>query len=199
LPAGEHKQALAVICAIALLMVFAVSMRAMLRNGQRNVPAEARERAHAWPLPTAVGMLAICGVATVLVSDWFVQALNPAIDRLGISEAFAGIVVVAIVGNTVGVVEVRLALQGKADLALSVALNGALQVAVALIPILILISFFFFPDAPFTLTIPPIMAIAVALSVLVVTLVCVDGQADFVDGAALVGLYVLIATVFWWG
>lgn len=199
LPAAEHKQALAVVCAIALLIVFVVSMRAMLRNGDRNVPAEARERVHVWPLPVAVGILALCGVATVLVADWFVEALDPAIARLGISQTFAGIVVVAIAGNTAGIVEIRLALEGKADLALSVALNGALQVAVALIPILILISFFFFPNAPFTLTIPPIMAIAVALSVLVVTLVCVDGQADIVDGAALVGLYVLIAAVFWWG
>jgi Ca2+:H+ antiporter len=116
LPAGEHKQALAVVCAIALLLVFAVSMRAMLTNGERKVPAEARERAHVWPLPVAVGVLAVCGVATVLTSDWFVQALDPAINRLGISQAFAGLVVVAIVGNTVGVVEIRLAHQGKADL-----------------------------------------------------------------------------------
>jgi Ca2+:H+ antiporter len=43
------------------------------------------------------------------------------------------------------------------------------------------------------------LAVALALSVLVVTLVCVDGRADIVDGAALVGLYVMIAAIFWWG
>jgi Ca2+:H+ antiporter len=138
-------------------------------------------------------------VITVLLSDWFIEALRPATEQLGISEAFAGFVVVAIAGNTVGVVEIRLAFQGNADLAVSVALNGALQVAVALIPVLVLVSFFFFDGAPFTLTIPPVMAAALALSVLVVTLVCVDGRADIVDGAALVGLYVLIAAIFWWG
>lgn len=199
LPAAQHTQALAVVCAIVLLVVFAISTRTMLQNGAREIPAEARKRSHVWPLWLAVVILGCCGIVTVLISDWFVEALDPAIDILGISPAFAGLVIVAIAGNTVGVVEIRLALQGKADLAVSVALNGALQVAVALIPVLILISFFFIGGAPFTLAIPPIMAIALALSVLVVTLVCVDGRADVVEGAALVGLYVVIAAIFWWG
>jgi Ca2+:H+ antiporter len=198
LPAARHEQELAVVCAIALLLVFAVSTREMLRNGERRIPPEARIRLRIWPLWLAVAVLLAGGLAVVLVSDWFVKALLPATERLGISGAFAGLVVVAIASNTAGVAEIRLAFQGKADLAVSVALNGALQVAVAVIPTLVLISFFFFPNAPFTLTIQPIMAIALMLSVLVVTLVCVDGRADMADGAALVGLYVLITATVWW-
>ena len=199
LPARQHSQELGVVCAVALLLVFAVSTRTMLRESERKIPAEARARPNVWPMWLALTLLAACGAATVLVSDWFIQALEPATNWLGISEAFAGLVVVAIASNTVGVVEIRLAFQGKADLAVSVALNSALQVAVALIPVLVLVSFFLFGDTPFTLIVPPIMAVALMLSVLVVTLVCVDGRADIVDGAALVGLYVLIATIFWWG
>jgi Ca2+:H+ antiporter len=170
----------------------------LAHEGQRTVPAEARKRDHAWPLALAVGVLAICGIAAALVSDWFVEALGPAIEALGISQAFAGLVVVAIAGNAVeNVVGIRLAAQGKADFAVSVVLNGALQIAVALIPILILVSYAF-GGTPFTLAIPPILAAALFLSVLVVTVVTVDGRADVVDGAALVGLYVIIATIFWW-
>lgn len=199
LPAARHERELAVVCALALLLVFTLSTQVMLRNGERKVSPEARARPQVWPIGLVLAILAICGVITVLLSDWFIEALRPATEQLGISEAFAGFVVVAIAGNTVGVVEIRLAFQGKANLAVSVALNGALQVAIALIPVLVLVSFFFFEGAPFTLTIPPVMAAALALSVLVVTLVCVDGRADIVDGAALVGLYVLIAAIFWWG
>ena len=199
LPAGAHEQPLSVICAIVLLMVFWVLTRAMLMHGQRAVPAEAHARAHAWSLATAVGVLMACGIAAVLVSDWFVEALKPAIEALGISQAFAGLVLVAIAGNAVeNVVGIRLAAEGKADLAVSVVLNSALQVAVALIPILILISFAI-GGTPFTLVIPPILAVALFLSVLVVTVVTVDGRADVVDGAALIGLYVIIAAIFWWG
>ena len=199
LPAGAHEQSLSVICAVVLLMVFWVLTRAMLMQGQRAVPAEAHARAHAWSLATAVGVLMACGVAAVLVSDWFVEALKPAIEALGISQAFAGLVVVAIAGNAVeNVVGIRFAAEGKADLAVSVVLNSALQVAVALIPILIFVSFAI-GGTPFTLPIPPILAVALFLSVLVVTVVTVDGRADVVDGAALVGLYVIIAAIFWWG
>ena len=52
LPAGEHEQALSVVCALALLVVFAVLTRAILTQGERAVPAEAHARADAWPLAT---------------------------------------------------------------------------------------------------------------------------------------------------
>ena len=75
-------------------------------------------------------------------------------------------------------------------------LNGALQVAVALIPILILVSFFI-GGTPFTLAIPPILAARSASRSSSSPSSRVDGEADMVDGAALVGLYVIIAAIFW--
>jgi Ca2+:H+ antiporter len=199
LPASEHEQALSVVCAVALLLVFAVLTKAMLKEAARTVPAEAHEREDVWPLSRAVGVLVACGVAAALVSEWFVGALEPAIAAVGISQAFAGLVIVAIAGNAVEhAVGIQLAWKGKAELAVSVVLNSALQVAVALVPVLVLVSLFI-GGTPFTLAIPPILAAAVFLAVLVVTIVTVDGEADMVDGAALVGLYVIIAAIFWWG
>jgi Ca2+:H+ antiporter len=199
LPAAEHEQALSVVCALVLLVVYAISIRAMLTRGGRTLPAEAHDRGGAWPLRTALAVLAGAGAAAGFVSEWFVAALEPAIEALGVSQAFAGLVIVAIAGNAVEhFVGVQLAYRGKAELAVSVVLNSALQVAVALIPILILLSLVI-GGTPFTLAIPPILAIAVGLAVLVVTIVTLDGEADMVDGAALVGLYVIIAAIFWWG
>lgn len=199
LPAGEHEQALAVVCAVVLLIVYAMSIRAMLTQGERTITAEAHQHGDAWPLQTAIIVLCGAGLGAAVVSEWFVDALEPAIEALGISQAFAGLVIVAIAGNAVEhAVGIQLAWRGKAELAVSVVLNSALQVAVALVPILILVSFFI-GGAPFTLAIPPLLAIAVALAVLVVTIVTVDGEADMVDGAALCGLYVIIAALFWWG
>lgn len=199
LPAGEHEQALSVVCAIALLLVFAVLTRAMLLPEGRSLPTEAHAREHVWSLATAIAVLSGCGVAAALVSDWFVEALEPSIEAMGISQAFAGLVVVAIAGNAVeNVVGIQLAWRGKAELAVSVVLNSALQVAVALVPILVIASFFL-GGTPFTLAIPPILAASLFLAVLVVTIVSVDGEADMVDGAALVGLYVIVAAIFWWG
>ncbi len=199
LPAASHEQDLAVVCAVVLLLVFAIMTKSMLSQGQRAVPAEAHAREHAWPLRTAIAVLLVCAGGAVLVSDWFVEALEPAIDAAGISQTFAGLVVVAIAGNAIeNVVGIRLAAAGKADLAVSVVLTSALQVAVVVVPILILVAFGM-GGAAFTLVIPPILSAALFLSVMVVTVVTVDGQADMVDGAALMGLYVIIATIFWWG
>ncbi len=198
LPAGEHEQALSVVCALALLVVFAVLTRAQLSEPERSPPDTAGPGS-GWTLGQAVGVLVGCGVAAALVSEWFVDALEPAIEALGISQAFAGLVIVAIAGNAVEhAVGIRLAYQGKAELAVSVVLNSALQVAVALVPILVLVSLAI-GGTPFTLAIPPILAASLFLAVLVVTIVTVDGEADMVDGAALVGLYVIIAAIFWWG
>lgn len=199
LPAASHEQELAVVCAVVLLIVFAILTKAMLAQGQRALPAEAHARANAWPLWTAMGVLLACAGGAVLVSDWFVEALEPAIDAAGVSQTFAGLVIVAIAGNAIeNVVGIRLAAANKAELAVSVILTSALQVAVVVVPILILVSFAM-GGAAFTLVIPPILAAAMFLSVMVVTVVTVDGEADMVDGAALIGLYIIIATIFWWG
>ncbi|MFO1036369.1 MAG: hypothetical protein U1E45_05960 [Geminicoccaceae bacterium] len=199
LPAGSHEPALAVICALVLLAVFATSVRAMLGEGERVLPEAAHAAASGWPLGLAIGVLVVTGIGAAFVSEWFVAALEPAIEALGISQAFAGLVIVAIAGNAVeNVVGIQLAAQGKADYAVSVILNSALQIAVALVPILILVSFFV-GGAPVTLALPPVLAIAVALTAILVTVITVDGEADEVEGAALIGLYVLIAAVFWWG
>jgi Ca2+:H+ antiporter len=199
LPASENEQALSVVCALVLLFVFAVLTRAQLTQSPRNLPPEAHVRDDVWPLRRAVAVLVASGIGAGFVSEWFVAALEPAIEAAGVSQAFAGLVVVAIAGNAVEhAVGIQLAWRGKAELAVSVVLNSALQVAVALVPIIVLASYFL-GGAPFTLAIPPILAASVFLAVLVVTIVTVDGEADMVDGAALVGLYVIIAAIFWWG
>ena len=65
-----------------------------------------------------LALLAVAGVGAALVSDWFVEALTPATQALGISEAFTGLVIVAIAGNAVeNFVGVQLAAKNKPDLA----------------------------------------------------------------------------------
>jgi Ca2+:H+ antiporter len=64
-------------------------------------------------------------VAPALVSDWCVTALEPAIEALGISQAFAGLVIVAIAGNAIeNVVGIQLAARGQADFAMSVIIQA---------------------------------------------------------------------------
>jgi Ca2+:H+ antiporter len=202
-PAAGHERALSIIAAIVLLAVFALSVPSSIRRGADET-AEATEatdpdEAARWPVPIAIGALALTGVLAALVSDWFVSALTPALGTLHISATFAGLVIVAIAGNAVeNVIGIQLAARNKADHALSVILNSPLQIALVLAPLLVLLS----PvigGATFTLVFPPLLVTTVVASVLAVSFVIIDGESDWLEGAALLGLYVVVAASFWWG
>ena len=139
------------------------------------------------------------GIGAAFVSDWFVEALEPTMESLHISQAFAGLVIVAIAGNAVeNVVGIQLAIKNKPDYAISVVLNSSLQVALALTPILVLLSYFFTPVA-LTLVLPPLLVVALALAAILSALIVYDGESNWLEGLALIGLYIMIAISFWWG
>src|SRR3954452_15358506 len=198
-PAAADEAALSVACAVALLCVFAASLPFSLR-GDPAVVTEHDAAAHArWPLWLAVAVLVGASVGAAFVSDWFVEALAPAMKTLGISEAFSGLVVVAIAGNAVeNVVGIQLAARNQPDYAMSVILNSSLQIALALVPVLVLLSVFIAP-VPLTLVMPPLLVAALALSAVVSAFIVYDGESIWLEGVALIALYGIIVSAFWWG
>ncbi|MBO0870234.1 MAG: calcium/proton exchanger [Micromonosporaceae bacterium] len=204
-PAEPHVQTLSDAVAVVLLIVFALSVPASLRRaslssppGADGTPGESAAAGTRWPAWLAVGLLAASGGVAALVSDWFVTALTPAMDTLHISQTFAGLVVVAIAGNAIeNVVGIQLAAKNQADYALSVIINSPLQIALVLAPALVLLSLL--TGTTLTLVFAPMLVVAVVAAVLVVSLVVFDGESTWLEGAALVGLYAIIAIVFWWG
>lgn len=152
-----------------------------------------------WSMPVTLAVLAAAGVGAAFVSDWFVEALKPAMDALGINEVFAGLIVVAITGNAIeNLVGIQLALKNKSDYAVSVILNGSLQIALVVFPVLVLVSFFL-GGAVLSFVLSPLLLIAYALAVLTTTFIVFHGESIWLEGVALVGLYILIACAFWWG
>jgi Ca2+:H+ antiporter len=200
-PAEPHAEALSVACAIVLLVVFAFSIPFALRGGPTAVsrgPEEAEEPGEAWPVWLAATVLAAAGIGAAFASDWFVNALRPAMAALGLSDAFTGLVVVAIAGNAVeNVVGIQLAAKNKTDYAISVILNSSLQVALGLAPVLVLLSLVV--GTPMTLVLPELMVAALFLAALISALVVTDGKSTWLEGAILIGLYCIIAASFWWG
>jgi Ca2+:H+ antiporter len=117
---------------------------------------------------------------------------------LGLSEAFTGLVIVAIAGNAVEqVAGVQMALRNHADFALSLILNSSLQIALALTPLLVIISHFI-GGTHLTLVLAPLLIAALGLSALLDAFVVYDGESTWLEGAALIGLYLIIAASFWW-
>ncbi len=122
------------------------------------------------------------------------NALEPAIVQLHISQAFAGLVIVAIAGNAVeNVAGLVLAHKGRSDLAISVVKNSVAQIAAFLFPLLVLVSFALKSNLTFALA--PVYIGALVLTALVLDQITGDGEAAEFEGWALVALYVILATV----
>ncbi|HEV7214644.1 MAG TPA: sodium:proton exchanger [Chloroflexota bacterium] len=199
-PAAQHASALSIACALVLLVVFAVSIPFSLGGGASSVPLEREDpAAPAWSIALTVVVLLAAGVLAAFVSEWFVDSLTPTIQLLHISQTFTGLIIVAIAGNAVeNVVGVRLAAANKADYALSIILNSSLQVALGLTPVLVLLSFLI-GGATLTLVMPPLLLVVLGLAAVLGLIVVFDGETNWLEGVALIGLYGIIGAAFWWG
>ena len=121
-------------------------------------------------------------------------ALRPTIDALHVSDAFAGLVIVAIAGNAVeNFAGILLASKGKADLAISVVKNSVAQVAAFLYPLLVLISLLFAHQLTFDLA--PVYIGALLLTSLAVWQITGDGEAMAFEGYALIAIYAILAAL----
>jgi Ca2+:H+ antiporter len=191
--AASHEKSLSLICAAVLIALFFLTLPGLLAVRDTVAPDPPR-----WSLPITVTILGGAGVAAALVSDWFVTALKPATEALGMSQVFAGLIVVAIAGNAVeNVVGIQFAARNRPDFAISVIINSALQVALLLTPILVFVSLFF--ATSLTLVFPTLLAIVLLLSAWILAVVVYDGNSTWEEGAILVGFYVVLAASFWWG
>lgn len=201
-PASEHEVSFSMIVSVVLLVLFGLSLPYSLSRDKNKtsepVPQPHKEQPR-WPVGLAIGMLAIAGGLAAFVSDWFVAALEPAMDSLHISQAFAGLVIVAIAGNAVeNVVGVQLAAKNQSEYAFSIILNSPIQIALVLAPVLVLVSQIF-GLASLTLVFGPMLIVALLVAVVLAAIIAFDGESTWLEGAALIALYCIIAASFWWG
>jgi Ca2+:H+ antiporter len=201
-PAETHERELSAACAVLLLIVYVASLRFTLSADPERTARHAKQpeaTSEHWPLWVAFTVLLVASVGAAAVSDWFVSALEPAIATLHISQAFAGIVVVAIAGNAVeNVAGIQLMAKNRPDYAMSVILSSSLMIALVVIPALVLLSFVL--GGPIlTLVLPPLLIAALLLTTLTSAIIVNDGETIWVEGVALIGLYCIIAASFWWG
>jgi Ca2+:H+ antiporter len=190
-PASHHVQAISAVGAVSLLVVYLAWVVPYLRSDTAPDGQGARARL---ALPVTLALLLAGGVASAFVSDWFIAALAPAISQLHLSQAFAGLVIVAIAGNAVeNAAGLTLAYKQRSDLAISVVKNSVAQIAAFLFPLLVLISFLLATTLTFALA--PVYIGALLVMALAMWQVTADGEAAEFEGWALVALYVILATL----
>jgi Ca2+:H+ antiporter len=190
-PAGRHTRTISIVGAALILVVYLIWLRQYLRH------PDSPDAPHEPPrvgVRTSVALLVVAGVGSAFVSDWFVHALEPTIHRFDLSQAFAGLVIVAIAGNAVeNVAGIVLAHKGSSDLAISVVKSSVAQIAAFLYPLMVLVSLLTASHLTFALA--PVYVGALAITAILMWQITGDGEATTFEGAALVAVYVVLALV----
>jgi Ca2+:H+ antiporter len=195
--ASEHQVAISAAGAVLLLSVYIVWLWSYLRQGKGGDTHRSETASAAVSTRWSIGLILGAGLAATFVSEWLIHAIDPAVDALGISRAFTGLVIVAIAGNAVeNTVAVTSALKGSSDLAISVVKNAVSQTAVVVFPVLVLLSLFFSERLTFVLD--PIYIAALFLTAIAIWQITGDGRAAAFEGWALVALFAILGVLTWY-
>jgi len=146
-----------------------------------------------WPMGLALATLAGVTVLVALVSEIFVESVQAAAVAFGMTPAFVGFVVVAMVG---GAAEMASAFSGarknRLDLSVGIALGSASQIALFVAPVLVLLSYVLGP-APMDLQFWPGAVVMVLIATMTASFVTNSGRSAWFVGVLLLMVYLIFA------
>ena len=149
-----------------------------------------------WSKGQALAALVAGTLVVAVVSEILSNTVEPFGTSLGLSYLFVGIVILPVVGAVSEIVScVRLARGNMVDLAISIPLNGAMQVSLFVVPLLVFLSAF--SGEPLTLSFGVAEVIAVAITVALAAYIAIDGLTSWLEGAQLLALWGILALLFY--
>lgn len=147
-------------------------------------------------IPVALGTLVLATGLTYLTAEALTDSLQEIGNSGAVTPEWLGLILLAVVGNAAEhVTAVFVAYRNKVDLALAVSVGSCIQIALFVIPLLVLIGWI--ADKPLSLLFDPLETVTLFLSVLLVRFATEDGRTHYMSGVALLGTYILIAFSFW--
>jgi Ca2+:H+ antiporter len=151
-----------------------------------------------WSLKRAVVSLALAGVLVGLMSEVLVGSIQEASHKIGLSQFFVGVFIVAIVGNAAEHwVAVLVAMKNKMDLAVNIAIGSSAQIALFVAPVLVLLSFVVGPE-PMPLVFNGYEIGAMIFAVLIANFLTQDGESNWFEGLQLLATYAVMGLVFFY-
>ncbi len=197
----SEEIAIVLMATYVLSLVFSLKTHAYLYagdNGKGDPGSDDSKEAPLWGLWTAIGVLLAATVAVAFLSEWLVDAIKPAAQSLSMNGIFMGVIVVAIVGNAAEHASaVQMAWHDKLDVSVQIAVSSSTQIALFVAPVLVFVSLFMGNAEPLDLHFTRLEVVAVMLSVAVVALVSHDGESNWLEGAMLLALYLILALAFY--
>jgi Ca2+:H+ antiporter len=188
--------------AVVLLLVYLLYLVFMLRThpeffASAGGAGDHHDDSSSWGLPRAVGSLLGASVLAAWMSEILVGAAEGTGEALGMSQAFIGLIFLAIVG---GAAEsgsaIAMARKNKVDLTVGIALGSCIQITLFIAPLLVLASFAVAAE-PFTLSFGRAEIGCMFLAIIIGTMVSGDGHANWYKGVQLITVYVIMALLFY--
>jgi Ca2+:H+ antiporter len=193
-PERDELVTLSIPVSIVLMVAYVVlTVYSLRRHAKLHIASD--EEVKGWSLRLALVVLGIATVITALVAEILVGSIDKFAEDSGLSEFFLAAVVIAIVGNAAehgGAVVV--AARGKIKLAAEIALASSAQVAVFLIPAVALIALLI---EPLALSFRKVEIAALAVGVVVTSILLADGRSSRLKGVILIVTYIGIAAAFY--
>jgi Ca2+:H+ antiporter len=151
-----------------------------------------------WTLRTSLIMLGLSTLGVVVMSEVLVGVIEPVVASLGVSEFFLGIILIPLIGNVAEhLVAVKVAMQNQMDLSVEIAVASSLQIALFVAPVLVFISLILGDSNHWLhLDFNQFELLAMVVSVLVTVQVCQDGESNWLEGAELLAVYLILALAF---
>jgi Ca2+:H+ antiporter len=181
----------------ALSLIYSMGTHRSVFGESREVAAEAHSTTHAGRWSVGRAVLVLVGSAAVVgwLSEILVGSTEAAIERIGLSQIFVGLIVVPIIGNAAEHSSaVLMAMRNRMDLAVSIAVGSSTQVALLIAPLLVFVGLVV--GQPMDLAFSPFEVVSVALAVAVATAVVRDAESDWLEGAFLLLVYGMLAVAF---
>jgi Ca2+:H+ antiporter len=149
-----------------------------------------------WGRGRSIATLLVATVLVAVMSEFLVGAVEETSTKLGLTEVFVGVVLVAIIGNAAEhSTAVLVALKNKMDLALNIAIGSSMQVALFVAPTLVFASYLF--GRPMNLLFSPLEVLSIGVSVAVVALIAQDGESNWMEGVLLLAVYAILGITFY--
>jgi Ca2+:H+ antiporter len=192
----EHGLSLAI--SVVLLVMYGLSLLFSLRT-HRHLYAGQAVHHEAVPVRTgrAALILLITTAAIAWMSELLVGAVEGASHALGLTQVFVGVIVVAVIGNAAEhSTAVIMAAKNKMDLAMHIAIGSSTQIALFVAPVLVILSRFM-GTGPMDLRFTGFEVLAVGLAVGVVNMVAQDGETQWLEGALLLAVYLVLGVAFY--
>src|SRR5208337_898887 len=210
---GGVERSFSFLISIVLLVIYAASLVYIMFGPKSTKPitlgdAKAEHRAEkpapqskpaskpAWSWQRSLGVLVLVTLGLAISSEIMTDALEPTARRLGLTDIFAGIILLAMVSNIPQFYNaIEFARGDKMNLALGVTLGASTQVALLVAPLLVLGGGLL--GQPMDLLFTPVEILSLVLAVVVVRNITADGQSNWLEGMMLLAVYLMLAFGFY--